>query len=94
MLGPSQVEIDAVSLLVETNQPPDVSQAYASIDCIWPPNHKMVDISIMGVASPDNGPITITIIGITSDEPAASGEGSGGKNHAPDADGIGTDIAS
>ncbi|MFC1941095.1 hypothetical protein ACFLWL_01610, partial [Chloroflexota bacterium] len=96
MAGPGQFEIDSVSLAVETNSNgiPDVSQTYASIDCIWPPNNKMVDISIMGVTDPDNDPITVTIIGITSDEPTASGKSSGGKKHAPDAGGIGTDLAS
>jgi hypothetical protein len=93
MLGPGQVEIDAVSLIVETNQAPDVSQAYASIECIWPPNHKMVDISIMGVTDPDGDPVTITITGITSDEATAAEEGAGGKNHSPDADGVGTNDA-
>jgi hypothetical protein len=96
-VGPGQFEIDAVSLLVdpgETNQPPDVSQAYASVDCIWPPNHKMVDINIMGVTDPDNDPITISITSITSDEATALEKGAGGAKYAPDADGIGTGTAS
>lgn len=96
MLGPGQLEIDAVSLSVETsqNEPPNISQAYASRECLWPPNHKMVDISIMGVTDPDDDPITITITGITSDEATASEKGAGGAKHAPDADGVGTDTAS
>lgn len=76
------------------NLPPDCSEAYADPGCLWPPNHKFVDISIMGITDPDGDPITINIDAITSDEPTASDEGSGGEKHAPDASGIGTDTAS
>jgi len=76
------------------NRPPDCSEAYAEPGCLWPPNHKFVDVSIMGVTDPDDDPVTITITAITSDEPTASDKGSGGAKHAPDAYGIGTDTAS
>lgn len=79
---------------VVPNRPPDCSEAYADLGCLWPPNHKFVDVSIMGVTDPDDDPVTITITAITSDEPTASDKGSGGAKHAPDAYGIGTDTAS
>lgn len=72
------------------NQPPNVTNAYPSIDCIWPPNNKFVDITIEGVTDPDGDAVTINITNITSDEPTASIKGAGGKNHAPDAAGVGT----
>lgn len=75
------------------NQPPDCSDAQADNDCLWPPNHKFVDVGIVGVTDPDGDPITITITGITSDEPTATAKGAGGAKHAPDADGVGTDTA-
>lgn len=68
------------------NRPPDVSEAYPSIDCLWPPNNKFVDITIGGVTDPDGDDVTITIANITSDEPSASIKGAGGAKHAPDAD--------
>ncbi|MFC2024831.1 hypothetical protein ACFLTG_00230 [Chloroflexota bacterium] len=71
------------------NLPPDTSGAYADKDCIWPPNHKMVDVGIEGVTDPDGDPVTLTIVSITSDEPT---NGSGDGDKTPDADGIGTDI--
>ena len=77
-----------------TNQPPNVSAAYPSTDCLWPPNHKFVDITILGVTDPDDDSVTITITNITSDEPTASIKGAGGDKHAPDASGVGTDTAS
>lgn len=77
-------------LTIECNQPPDCSQAAASIDTIWPPNHRFVDISVIDVTDPDGDPITITIDGISQDEPVDTyGDGS----FTPDGHGVGTDTA-
>ena len=81
-------------LTIDCNQPPDVTDAYPSIDCLWPPNHKFVDITIEGVTDPNGDTVTIIIANITSDEPTTAIDGAGGAEHAPDADGIGTDTAS
>ncbi len=78
---------------VTCNEPPDCSEASANPACLWPPNHKMVPVSITGVTDPDGDPVTIVITGITSDEATASDKGAGGAKHAPDADGVGTDTA-
>ena len=85
---------DSDDAVFTPNRPPDCSEAYADPGCLWPPNHKFVDISVMGVTDPDGDPITITIVAITSDEATATDKGSGGANHAPDAYGVGTDTAS
>lgn len=90
--GPTTVSETTVTCL---NQPPDITDAHPSIDCLWPPNHKFVDITIEGVTDPDGDNVTITIIGITSDEPTSDIDGAGGAGKAPDADPacIGTPIA-
>ena len=77
------------------NQLPNVTGAYPSMDCLWPPNNKFVDLTIEGITDPDGDDVTITVTNITSDEPTASIEGAGGAKHAPDADPecIGTAIA-
>jgi hypothetical protein len=75
------------------NQPPDTSDAYAGPGLLWPPNHKMVPVSILGVTDPDGNPVTISITGITSDEPTASDLGAGGPIYSPDAKGVGTATA-
>lgn len=75
------------------NQPPNCDDAYPDPGCLWPPNHKFVAVNILGVTDPDGDPVYITITGITSDEPTASDEGAGGAKHAPDAAGVGEDIA-
>jgi hypothetical protein len=74
------------------NKPPDTSEAYPSIPVLWPPNHKMTNITILGVKDPDGDPVTIRIDSITSDEPTINTEK--GNPHAPDAIGLGTSIAS
>ncbi|MFC1612919.1 hypothetical protein ACFL23_01170 [Patescibacteria group bacterium] len=73
------------------NLPPDCSNASASEDCLWQPNHRFVPIEILGVTDPDGDPITIEVSSITSDEATATCKGTGGKKHSPDAMGVGTD---
>lgn len=69
------------------NEPPDCSAAVPSVDLIWPPNHKMVDIYVLGVTDPDGDPITITIDSIFQDEPVDTwGDGS----FTPDGAGVGS----
>jgi hypothetical protein len=69
----------------------DCSTAVPSLDRLWPPNHKLVPISVLGVIDPDGGDITVSIDGVFQDEPV-NGEGDG--NTRPDATGIGTGTAS
>jgi hypothetical protein len=53
---------------VTVNRSPDCSGT-PSIAQLWPPNHKMVNITVQGVTDSDGDPVTITITGITQDEP-------------------------
>jgi subtilisin-like proprotein convertase family protein len=72
------------------NEPPDCSGAYASVDVLWPANHKYNAINVLGVTDADGDPVTITITGIFQDE-ALNAQGDG--NTCPDATGVGTDTA-
>jgi hypothetical protein len=77
------VNCDDVRVSVQdTNSPPNCSLARASVQQLWPPTHKMVPITILGVSDPDNQNILITITGVTQDE-ALSGLGDG--DSSPDA---------
>jgi hypothetical protein len=74
---------DSVTISVrDTNAPPDCSLARASQDYLWPPNHKMHSITIVGVTDPDDDDVTITITGVTQDEPV---NGLGDGDTGPDA---------
>ena len=86
-----QTDTDFVAIEVEQcNEPPDCSNAAASSDTLWPPNHKMVSINVVGVTDPDGDPITITIDSIFQDEPVdTTGDG----KFSPDGKGVGTDTA-
>lgn len=73
------------------NSNPDCSAAAPSVSEIWPPNHIMRDVSVLGVTDPDSDPVSINIDGIMQDE-AVDGAGDG--NTAPDGAGVGTSTAS
>ena len=74
---------------VTVNRAPDCT-ATPSIAEIWPPDHKMVNITIQGGSDPDGDPVTVTITGITQDEPLNTlGDG----NTEPDGAIVGTSVA-
>jgi hypothetical protein len=72
------------------NTPPVCSDAFASQETLWPPNHKFVAIEVLGVVDPDGNQVSITIDSIHQDEPV-NGEGDG--NTSPDGRGVGTETA-
>ena len=70
--------------------PPDCSEAYASPNSLWAPNHMFRPISIEGVTDPSGNPVSIFIKSIWQDE-AVLAPDSG--HTSPDGQGIGTDTA-
>lgn len=66
------------------------SAARASIASIWAPNHKLVDINVLGVSTLSGAAAGITITGIFQDE-ATNAEGDG--DTAIDGFGVGTSTA-
>ncbi len=67
----------SLTVRVIDNLPPDCSAAVASRTELWPPNHSLVHVDVLGVTDPDGDPVTIVVTGITQDE-AVTGGGSGG----------------
>ena len=81
--GQASSAADTVSILVQdTNDPPVCTLAQASPNLLWPPNHTMVPVSIMGVSDPNDQAITITFTAVTQDEPV---NGLGDGDTSPDA---------
>jgi cysteine-rich repeat protein len=71
---------------IDENHPPDCSQATASVSELWPPNHKLVSVSILGVTDPDGDALVVRATAIAQDEPIdAAGSGA----TCPDATGLG-----
>jgi hypothetical protein len=73
------------------NQPPVCTNAAASVAELWPPDHRMVDVSVLGVTDPDGDAVSITISGIMQDEPT---NGLGDGDTPTDGAGVGTSTAS
>jgi hypothetical protein len=72
------------------NRQPDCAGAYPSLDSLWPPNHQMESINVLGVTDPEGDAVGITITSIFQDEPT---NGLGDGDTSPDGQGVGTDIA-
>jgi len=72
------------------NRPPDCSHASPTVATLWPPNHRMVEVSILGLSDPEGGAVFTTIDQIRQDEPAG---GPGDGYACPDGQGIGADLA-
>ncbi len=72
------------------NEPPVCTTAVPSVASLWPPNHKFVNIDMLGVTDPNGDVVTITITGITQDEPV---DGKADGHTAPDGMGVGTPTA-
>ena len=52
--------------VINWHTPPDASHARADVSVLWPPDHKMALVHIIGVTNPNNDPITINTV--TQDE--------------------------
>jgi cysteine-rich repeat protein len=72
------------------NERPVCTNAFATPDALWPPNHRLVPISVAGVADPDGDPVSITVLSVHQDEPV---NGLGDGSTSPDGGGVGTDTA-
>jgi hypothetical protein len=74
---------DTVEIAVQyVVDPPRCDLGRPSVAELWPPNHKLVPVTIVGVTDPDNDRVTITILYVTQDEPV---NGLGDGDTAPDA---------
>jgi len=76
--GPDQVTVTVLNV----NDPPSCVLARPSIAFLWPPDHRMHPVEIVGVADPDDGLVRVTVTGVTQDEPV---NGLGDGDTSPDA---------
>ena len=54
---------------VAGNHAPSCDHALALPPLLWPPNHRLVDVEIVGVSDRDGDRVSLTITGIRQDEP-------------------------
>src|SRR5690242_7073927 len=64
------------------HQNPVCTAAQPSQPVLWPPNHKLIGVQILGVTDPDNLSTTIAVTAVTQDEPL---NGLGDGDTSPDA---------
>lgn len=62
------------TVTVIDNTPPTISGASASPSTLWPPNHKMVDVTINYTATDNCGQTTCNINSVTCNEPISSSD--------------------
>jgi hypothetical protein len=60
-------------IAIPPDRAPDCSRAVPSLETLWPPDHGLIGIDVLGVTDPDGDPVTLTIDRITQDEPVADG---------------------
>jgi hypothetical protein len=80
---------DAVVVQV-LNRPPACAGARPGVGTLWPPDHRFVEVGILGMTDPDSDPVAVAVTSIRQDEPVDA-RGSG--NTRPDARGVGTPTA-
>lgn len=68
--------------VLDLDAPPACELAQASPALLWPPDHKLLSVAIVGVADPDNDQVTLTVMEVTQDEPL---DGLGDGDTSPDA---------
>ena len=68
--------------LVNVNDPPNCEIASPSIGVPWPPNHKLINVDVLGLVDSEGGLISIDILGVTQDEPT---QGLSNGDSSPDA---------
>ena len=79
---PVQRSSTATSNVTVVHQNPVCTAAEASPSVLWPPNHNLSPVKILGVTDPDNLSTTITVTAVTQDEPV---KGLGDGDTSPDA---------
>jgi PKD repeat protein len=71
-----------VGIEVSPEGPLDCSAVTAVPARLWPPNRRLVPISLSGAVSPDGAPVSIAVTAVSQDEPVS---GLGRRDRCPDA---------
>jgi hypothetical protein len=78
----------SVNASAPPNLPPDISNARPSIEILWPPNNRMVNVQIEGVTDPDGDPVQVILTSVQQNEPVSVSKKD---RNAPDAILLGSD---
>lgn len=64
----TNLTVSAVGVLADTT-PPVIASLSTAPASLWPPNHKMVPVTVIANATDDTGPVITRILSVTSNEP-------------------------
>jgi hypothetical protein len=81
---------DEITVTIGVGSGLECSNAEPSISKLWPPNHEIAEVNILGLTGSQGDPAIITITAITQDEPV---NGLGDGDQTPDGSGVGTSTA-
>jgi hypothetical protein len=70
-LGLRSLGIVRFEVVAPTQRPPDCGAAVAVPATLWPPDHRLAPVRILGVTDPDGDPVAIRVTRVTQDEPPA-----------------------
>ena len=88
--GQASGSADTVRVAIQdVNDPPVCTLAQPSMSVLWPPNHTMAVVTILGVTDPNNSDVTISYPRVMQDEPV---NGLGDGDTSPDAAASGNTI--
>lgn len=87
LVGDGDLESNTATVtiaVIPINDPPECTGVSVSVDSLWPPNHKMREITIdLETFDPDGDDVEVSIFGIFQDEPV---DGLGDGDTSPDAE--------
>jgi hypothetical protein len=82
--GTASADVNVTLLPVDA--PPLCTHAKAHPQRLWPPDHKLADIKIIGVTDPDSRKVKVTVTQVTQDEPVGCIARRGSRDYDEDDD--------
>ena len=82
--GTASADVNVTLLPVDA--PPLCTHAKAHPQRLWPPDHKLADVKIVGVTDPDSRKVTLTVTHVTQDEPVGCIARRGSRDYDEDDD--------
>jgi hypothetical protein len=82
--GTARADVHVTLLPVEA--PPVCTHAKTHPQLLWPPDHKLADVKIVGVTDPDSRKVNLTVTQVTQDEPVGCITRRGSRDYDEDDD--------
>src|SRR5688500_17428826 len=85
----NQNDDQVIITVLNSNDPPVCRVAQPEPSVVWPPNHKLIPVRILGLTDPENDRVAINILSVTQDEPVNElGDGDASPDAVLQVDGV------